>query len=306
MAKITFGAQLEKLMEVRDWIPADLSHRIYQDNGKNRNQIERWLKIGKEGPNDKRPQITDDRIEALAQAFELSYPDSMYLYGLAGKIPSTRTPSLAQITQSFDTLVSGLQDFPFPAYVLDSRLFRFWMVNSPTIALIGGYNRMLELANCSVFQLLFSPRFGITGLFGDSLRRIQIEQIRRFKALNILRRHEEFYMEYPERLRDKDGLTDEEYAVFEETWNAVSPDSRPSANYAAAADLAFDFGDQRIIFHLTAETVLDLGNLFSISWFNLWNREYEEVANLLFNSIGKQPCVKVWELPNINTSEMFM
>lgn len=229
----------------------------------------------------------------------------MYFYGLAGKIPSTLTPTLSQIIQSFDTLISGLQNFPFPAYVLDSRYFRFWMINSPTMALIGGFDRVIELANCSVFQLLFSPRFGISILLGESLRRIQIEQVRRFKALNILRRHEEFYMEYPERLRDKDSLTDDEYAVFEETWNTVSPDSKSAANYTVAADLAFDLGEHRIVFHLTAETVLDLGNLFSISWFNLWNREYEGAARVLFNSAGSQHCVKVWELPDVNTKELF-
>lgn len=305
MPQTTFGEQLEKLMRDQDWSSADLSHAIYEDHGRNKTNVDRWLKIGREQPYEKRSQISDDRIQALVQAFGLSYPDAMYMYGLAGKIPPTRTPSIYQIVQSFDELVPGIRDFPYPAYVLDSRYFRFWMVNSPTIRLIGGSDRVIKLANCSVFQLLFSPRYGISNLLGESLRRIQIEQVRRFKALNILRRHEEFYMEYPERLRDKDSLTDDEYTVFEETWNTVAPDSKSAANYSVAADLAFDLGEHHIVFHLTAETVLDLGNLFSISWFNLWNREYEEAAKALFSSNGSQDCVKVWELPGVNTKELF-
>lgn len=304
MPRTTFGDQLEKLMKDRDWSAAELSDRIYNDNGHNRTNVKRWLRIGREEANEKKRQISDDRIQALVEAFELSYQETIYLYGLAGKIPPMRMPSKEQIIRSFEGLVPFIGNFPYPAYILDSRYFRFWLVNHPTVQLIGGRERVNELANCSVFQILFSRRYGIADLFGENLERTQKDQIRRFKALNILRRHEAFYMEYPERLRDKDALTDDEYAVFEDMWNAVNPDEEPAANYFAAADLAFDLGAYQIVFNLTVETVLNLGNLFSISWFHLRNREYEETAKAIFSSNGSRDCVKVWELPGVDMMEL--
>jgi len=148
--------------------------------------------------------------------------------------------------------------------------------------------------NCFAFHTERNQVYG-----RKMLERVQAEQIRRFKAINIFRRHEAFYMAYPEKLRDENLLTPEEYAVFERMWNEINHDTK-SAPYFDATTLEFDPGVYHLEFHLKAESVLDLGGLFSISWFDLKNRESEEAAKAFFSSGERRECIKVWELPGID------
>jgi hypothetical protein len=165
--------------------------------------------------------------------------------------------------------------------------------------------RIYQIANLSIFQLLFSPRFGITDLLGDNLVRIQREQIRRYKSLNIYRQHEDFYMEYPERLREKDGLPTEEYGVFASLWNSISPYDIPSTNYAILGDLEFNLGNLSIKFRLTTELILHLGNFFIVSWYNVVEKQYESAAKDVFEGTTEEACIKFWELPHVNAQELF-
>ncbi|MCS7072816.1 MAG: hypothetical protein NZM00_15025, partial [Anaerolinea sp.] len=266
MAKVTFGSYLRELLHNRNWSADKLACEIYGDMVNNRNAVNRWLRIGEQASErSKGNTIEDYTIEQLAQALNLSYLDKFYMYGLAGKIPPLPLPSFEEVTRILDPLVPGIEAWPYPAYILDKLHFRFWAVNASAIAAIGGRARVNELVNCTVFQLLFCPRYRITDLFGNDLETVQRAQIRYYKTLNVWVRHEAYYMEYPERLRDRDGLTEEEYAVFERLWNetfpySVNPNgSRPHIQISAAA----------IPFDLVPTPILDLNNLFYIIWYHL-------------------------------------
>jgi hypothetical protein len=222
----------------------------------------------------------------------------MYLHGLAGKIPPMRLPSLQQVVQELEQIIPAFENFPYPAYVLDILRFRFWIINGATNHLLEVIGKTpAELANCSVFHFAFSERYGAAPLLGDQLEQTQREQIRRFKALNSFRRHEPFYMSYPECL--KEGLSDDEYAAFEKLWGSVTSDSMTADNYAEASLIPMSFKvDQvgAINFHLTSEYVILLNNFFSISRFNPRSPEDKAKADAIFGSGVSRECVKVWEL----------
>lgn len=295
MARTSFGEQLELLLQDKGWSSADLSDRIYNDGGNNRTQIDRWRKIGR---NRSTVRITEDSLELLVKALDLSYADAVYFYGLAGKIPPLKMPSFRQVKRSLDVVSAGLGSFPFPAYVLDSRYYRFWLVNAATARLVGGDDNVFALANCSVLQLIFSRKYGVADLFGEKLPDVQREQIRRYKALNIMRRHEHYYMEYPDRLKEKDGLTDAEYAAFLEVWNNVEADSLPAHN--AVNDVEYTLGGTSITFRLTAETILDLDNLFSITWYDIRDQSQRDMARSIFASGNVNNVLRMWDLPGVN------
>jgi transcriptional regulator with XRE-family HTH domain len=296
MAKTTFGEELRKKRKAQKWNQQKLTVKFYEAEDVSSTTIGRWER----GEND--PEA--ENVERLVEIFNLSYPDAMFWYGLAGKLPRLRMPSRRQIIESLETMTNALQEHIYPAYVLDNRHFRFWLINPGTVKLVGGIERAYELAKCSVFQLAFSRHFGIMDTLGDDLPKIQREQIRRFKALNIYRRHENFYMEYPERLKLKDGLTESEYEVFEKLWNEVEPDEMLLSDYAKLGDMTFNLHEP-VKFRLIAETILHLGNLFSVSWYNIVDKEHEAAAATIFRRANEEECIKVWELPEVNTSELF-
>ncbi|MGQ9910724.1 MAG: hypothetical protein ACUVS2_18010 [Candidatus Flexifilum sp.] len=303
MAKVTFGSYLRELMNQRNWTSELVSDQIYGDQGNNRNAINRWLQIDRtDHTRQKGNYIGEHNIDKLADAFKLSYIDRFYLYGLAGKIPLLPLPSFEEVTQILEPLIPSLETWPYPAYIVDKLHFRFWAVNAATLAVIGGYEKARELANCTVFQLLFAKKYGVTDLFGDKLEAVRREQIRYYKTLNIWVRHESFYMEYPERLRDRDGLTPEEYAVFECLWNETFPFSVQSD----ASRSHVQISQSGLPFDLVPNPILALNNLFYIIWYHLRSDDAELKAQLSqrfglpVQSTDNRKAVKLWELSDVD------
>ncbi|MBE2196681.1 MAG: helix-turn-helix transcriptional regulator [Anaerolinea sp.] len=294
MAKTTFGAELRKAREGRGWNTLKLASEYYYGTPRSDNTIRRW-EGGKCLPK-------EENIRRLAEIFELSYPDAMYWYGLGKKLPRLTIPSKRQIIDILDALIPAMQQHNYPAYVLDSRYNRICLINSAAVELFGGIKRVHELANYSVFQLLFLDDLGVTPLLGKGLAEIRKEQILRFKAVNMYWRHEEFYMEYPERLKSKDGLLEAEYKEFESLWNVVQPGS--TTNYAMHSEITFGYNSP-VRFRLIIDLILSLGNLFSISWYNPVDRKSEDAAKKVLGQFPSGECVKLWEIPSVNLSGIF-
>lgn len=285
MATTTFGAELMKARKARKWNRDKLAMEFYGMPG-NITTISRW----EQGIN----LPASDSIERLVEIFDLSYPDTMFWYGLAGKLPRLKMPSKRQIVQSLDTMIPALKEYPYPAYVLDSRYNRICLLNHAAVILIGGIARVRELADRSVFQLLFSEQLGVTRFLEKDLAEIREEQIRRFKIANMYWQHEDYYMEYPERLKSKDGLLEAEYNEFRKLWEKVHSNEISSID-PIIGDIIFGF-KRPIRFRIVNELIVSLGNLFSVSWYNIADRKYDDAAKKVFGQVSSGECVKLWEI----------
>jgi hypothetical protein len=293
MAKTTFGAELRRMMDERGVSIRELTRRLYGDTD-NRTQVNRWLAI--DTPDQaKGKSIEAASLQRVVEALGLPYVDQVYLYGLAGLLPAMAIPGEAEIKERLSEYIPRMEAHPFPAYVLDVPNYRFWMANSGVITMIGGMARARQLINMSVFQILFDRKRGISSHLSDeALYKVRYSQISRYKTWNIRRRHEPFFMAYPERLRDLDGLTEEEYGEFEAMWNEISP---TDVSLVSFAELEFGLSDSSLqVFAVKPEPLLPLQELFAISWYDVPDPQLREQALAFFAQTDSPRSVCLWEL----------
>jgi DNA-dependent RNA polymerase auxiliary subunit epsilon len=300
MARTTFGAELKRMMDERGVPVRELTRRLYGE-ADNRTMVNRWLKIDIHDPQHNY-RIEDESLRDIVEALQLNYDDSFYLHGLAGKLPPMRMPRPAQIQRTLTQYEAKLKAHPYPMYVLDVLNFRFWLANAPLIGLIGGLERAHTLAGTSVFQLLFSRQLGVAGQFGDKLATVQEGQVRRYKAMNRFRRHEAFYMEYPERLRDQDGLTAEEYAEFAALWTTVEPAQDETLYSTLAMQVP---NSSTVTFELKVEVIFNLKDLFTVTRFDILEPEWREPVRQVFAALYQGDCLRVWEIDGVDTAPIF-
>jgi hypothetical protein len=309
MAYTTFGEQLRKMLNDRKISQRKLSEAITGDPSDTR-QLQRLLKfergIG---------MIEDTTLENLIDGFKklrksLSYSDTVYLYGLAGKFPTLK-PTHDQIIEGINKFLPSLEKHPYPAYILGIRNFRYFAINAATVKLIGGYNRVDELANHSVFELIFAKKWGIVDLLGEKIEVVRREQVRRYIALNTLSRHEDFYMEYPEKL--KNLMTPKEYENFLEIWLETNPDRIPETDYGILGEIDFVIPDNEkqisLKIHLNPEVIAipSLANFFTIVRYEIKDTLHQGIADMFFHPQEfEKKCIKIWELPNIDQHELFL
>jgi hypothetical protein len=164
-----------------------------------------------------------ETLNALGEALQLSPADIAYLHGLAGYRAATVLPPIEQIKRVLQAIEPDVACRRYPVIVLDYR-FRHWMVNTATAALVGGSLDLLtELMRRGVhgFSVVFDSRLPVRQQFSDP-GAAERERLFRFKAHNLYRRHEPFYVAYPERMRQH--LLPADYARFEKGWNAARVD----------------------------------------------------------------------------------
>jgi hypothetical protein len=161
-----------------------------------------------------------ETLNALGEALQLSAADVAYLHGLAGYREATVMPPIEQIKRVLQAIEPDLAQRLYPVYVLDFQ-FRHWMVNAATAALVGGsLDTLTELMRTSVhgFTVVFDSRLPVRQYFSDP-EAVERERVFRFKLHNLYRRHEPFYLAYPECLQDQ--LLPEDYARFVTCWKEV-------------------------------------------------------------------------------------
>ncbi len=164
-----------------------------------------------------------ETLNALGEALQLSPADIAYLHGLAGYRSATVMPPIEQIKRVLQAIEPDIACRRYPVIVLDYQ-FRHWLVNPATAALVGGSLDLLtELMRRGVDALtvVFDSRLPVRQQFSDP-EAVERERLFRFKAHNLYRRHEPFYLAYPERMQRH--LLPADYARFEKGWKAVEVD----------------------------------------------------------------------------------
>lgn len=202
-----------------------------------------------------------ETLNALGEALQLSPADVAYLHGLAGYREITVMPPLEQIERVLQAIVPSIAQRLYPAYVMDYQ-FRFWIINGAAAAL------QPRLADVAIRQGVD----GVTMTFDSRLPFYQgppegetqeREAILRFKAYNIYRRHEPFYLTYLDRMKER--LLPQDYLRFEQRWNAV--DVRMQDVFPLSPLSARSVGETTLTLEVHMVHILHLNQLFFAAYY---------------------------------------
>ncbi len=314
MAKTCFGYEFARIQKDLELTNRQLAELVYGKGTRNTSVVSKLRTYGRESEpaNGKKQSETangkksqkpwkpkPDTLKRFFEAMNLPYYEQVYLYGLVGMIPQSETPSTTDVETAFNLLKDEITKHPYPAYVLDNKYFRFWAVNSAAARLVGGEERLDELKNCSVFDLAFSEKWGFTkAIAPETLTDLRASQVVRFKLLNLLRRHEPFYMGYPELLQET--LTDEEYKGFESCWKELNPAESTFLNVT----LTLNLGGYKMRLNVQSEPVYQLGlkDYFSLVRYYPMDSESEAVASEFFKGCEKK-CIFLWKMEGATAAE---
>lgn len=240
-----------------------------------------------------------ETLNALGEALQLSHADIAYLHGLAGYREITVMPPLEQIKRVLKAIEGDIAQRLYPVYVMDYQ-FRFWMMNSATAAFQGG---SLDLVTIMMKQGIdglsmgFDSRLPIHEGFtnAEHVEVIECETIFRFKAHNLYRRHEPFYLAYPECMKGR--LIPEDYARFVQRWNEV--DVRMQDVYPITPRLVERIGSIGLTFDIHMVEILHLDRLLFVAYYEPKDDESgnRERCESYFTKHGprEKTCVRVWD-----------
>ncbi|MEZ4669422.1 MAG: helix-turn-helix transcriptional regulator [Anaerolineae bacterium] len=236
-----------------------------------------------------------ETLSALGEALQLSPADIAYLHGLAGYRELTVMPSLDQIKRVLQSIEPDISQRFYPVYVMDYQ-FRFWMVNSATVAFGGSLDFLIEAMKHGIDGLLmtFDSRstFYEDTVEGEKQKR---DALFRFKAYNIYRRHEPFYLAYPDCLKTR--LLPKDYIQFETLWHEI--DVRMQDVYPITPNFVLKVGRDVLAFEIHMVEILHLNHLFFAAYYepkddHSGNRE-RCAAYFEANSPAERLCVKAWD-----------
>jgi len=236
-----------------------------------------------------------ETLNALGEALHLSPADIAYLHGLAGYRDITMMPPVEQIKRILQAIEETIANRLYPVYVLDYQ-FRHWMVNTATAVLLGGSLDLLKaLMQRSVhgFNIVFDSRLPLRQYFSD-LESVERERMFRFKAHNLYRRHEPFYIAYPDRMKSE--LTPEDYTRFDVCWNTV--DVTTQDVFPIHPEVKLRLGSDEFTFVLHVVELLHLDRLVYVTYYEpkdeLDNRERCE-AYFTKHSPEVKGCLYAWD-----------
>jgi len=237
-----------------------------------------------------------DTLKSLSAALGLSPAETNYLYGLAGYLQDTVLPPLQQIRVVLDEIEEEIRDSPYPAYVVDYKM-QFWVVNAASSIIVGGtLDDVIRLIQRKVrsFDIVFDSRLGIR----DNLANIgetEEEQVLRFKAYNMDRRHEKFYMSYPEDMKER--LIVEDYLNFESAWKRV--DVGMKARIPVFPSIGLRIKEDVLAFSLRTTELLHLNRQFILVCYEPQERVdgNKERCSSFFENLGfaGKECIKIWD-----------
>jgi len=237
-----------------------------------------------------------ETLNALGEALQLSPADIAYLHGLAGYREVTVMPSIEQIKRVLQSIELDIAQRLYPVYVMDYQ-FHFWMINSATVAFQGG----------SLDFLITAMKHGLDGLSMTYDSRVPFfedtpegeiqkrEALFRFKAYNIYRRHEPFYLSYPDYM--KVCLLPEDFKRFAQHWNEV--DVRMQDVYPIVPKFVLKTESTVLAFNIHMVEITHLNHLFFAAYYEpmddkTGNRERCE-AYFTKHRPSEQICIKAWD-----------
>lgn len=246
-----------------------------------------------------------ETLNALGEALQLSPADVAYLHGLAGYRDITVMPSVEQIKRVLQAIEPDIAQRLYPVYVLDYQ-FRHWMVNTATAVLVGGSLDLLTaLMQHAVhgFNVVFDSRLPLRQYFSD-VEAVERERMFRFKAHNLYRRHEPFYLAYPDRMKSE--LLPEDYTRFVKCWNMV--DVTTQDVFPVHPEVKMRLGSNQFIFRLHVVELLHLDRLIYVAYYEPKdesdNRDRCE-AYFVEHGPSEKACIKVWDFPQISHAKLW-
>jgi len=237
-----------------------------------------------------------ETLNALGEALQLSAADVAYLQGLAGYREATVMPPIEQIKRVLQAIEPDLAQRLYPVYVLDFQ-FRHWMVNAATAALVGGsLDTLTELMRQRVhgFTVVFDSRLPVRQYFSNPAA-VEQERMFRFKLHNLYRRHELFYLAYPECMQGQ--LLPEDYARFVTCWNEVEVGMRPV--FPVHPHITVRLGTNEMTFVIHMVELLHVDRLLYVGYYESkddasGNRKRCE-AYFTHASSGNKGCIRAWD-----------
>jgi hypothetical protein len=237
-----------------------------------------------------------ETLNALGDALQLGPADIAYLHGLAGYREPTVMPPIEQIKRVLQAIEPDIACRRYPVIVLDYQ-FRHWMVNSATAALVGGsLDALTDLMRRGVhgFSVVFDTRLPVRQQFSDP-EAVERERLFRFKAHNLYRRHEPFYLAYPERMQPH--LLPADYARFAEAWKAV--EVRMDQAFPIHPQVVVRLGADEITFVIHMVELLHVDRLLYVGYYEpkddgRGNRERCE-AYFAREIPSPRACIRAWD-----------
>ena len=237
-----------------------------------------------------------ETLDALGEALQLSPADIAYLHGLAGYREVTVMPPIEQVKRILQAIEPDLACRHYPVIVLDYQ-FRHWMVNTATAALVGGSLDLLtELMRRGVhgFNVVFDSRLPVRQHFSDP-QAVEQERLFRFKSHNLYRRHEPFYLAYPERMQQH--LLPADYARFLTCWNAVEVGMEQV--FPVHPHVKMRLGAEEVTFVIHMVELLHVDRLLYVGYYEpkedgAGNRERCEAYFTSANHSHKT-CIRAWD-----------
>ena len=205
-----------------------------------------------------------ETLNALGEALQLSPADIAYLHGLAGYREVTTMPPVEQVKRVLQAFEPEIAQRLYPAYVMDYR-FRFWMINSATAAfqsgMIGLTTEMMK-HEIDGLSMGFDSRLPFHHGSANSYE-VEREAIFRFKAYNLYRRHEPFYLVYPECMERH--LLPDDFQRFVQRWHEV--DVRMQDLYPIAPQLNEHIGSVVLMFNIHIVEIPHLDRLLFAAYY---------------------------------------
>lgn len=242
-------------------------------------------------------------IIRLVECLEGSFADECLLLGLANYLPRTRVPNLTQIQRELTPLVEEIRTCPYPVYILD-RGFTFWVANPAAMMFIPSLTQVHDLGRnmTTAFDLSFDSRLGIAARI-TNIEALRLEQVRRFKGLNIYSQHTSFYRSFPQYMSER--LTTDDYLTFAQVWHATSIDQPGVSSIDALGYISLSVpGNGSLEFNYHADRLFFLGDLFEIVRFSpVPKPENQTLAETFFGHLKgtEQECFKIWQVTDAST-----
>ena len=250
-----------------------------------------WMEQGRRLPD-------QETLLKLVECLGGRFSDQCLLLELAGYLPPVQVPSLFMIKSQLSPLMDILRATPYPRYILD-RGFTYWVANPAATMLVGSQQAVDDLGinATSAFDLAFDTRLGIASKIAN-VEGLRLEQVRRFKGLNIFCQHEAFYKAYPQFMQSR--LTPEDYSLFQQVWETTSIEQRDSDPAQELGYICIEIpGMAKVEFNFFADRVFFLGDFFELVRFNpLPMPENLHMAEMLFGHFRntEQDCFKIWDV----------
>lgn len=241
--------------------------------------------------------MSEPKQRQIIELFQkLSPADIAYLHGLAGYREITLMPPIEQIKRVLQSIEPDISQRLYPVYVVDYQ-FHFWLINSAAVAFQNGSLDFLRAAmkqGIDGICMTFDSRlpFYQPAPDGETLQR---ETLFRFKAYNVYRRHEPFYLAYPECMKKR--LLPEDYERFRNCWHEV--DVRIQDVYPITPKFVLKMGSTVLAFDIHIVEITHLNHLFFAAYYEPMddgsgNRERCE-AYFTEHRPSEKMCIRAWD-----------